>query len=103
MVNGGCWVCRLQSVLMEMARGQLTQCCLSIEHTKLDKQMMEQSDRTLFHRNRVKTVTADTGGEPKSSDQSLSDVGPKKPMALEKAGISDLVSGFHELRYLLLQ
>lgn len=65
MVNGGCWVRRLQSVLMEMARGQLTQCCLSIEHTKLDKQMMEQSDRTLFHRNRVKTVTADMGESPR--------------------------------------
>lgn len=64
MVNGGCWVCRLWSVLMEMARGQLTQCCLSIEHNKFDKQMMEQSDRTLFHRNRVKIVTADTGAEP---------------------------------------
>ena len=35
MVNVGCWVPRLSSVLMEMAWGQLTQCCQSTKHGNL--------------------------------------------------------------------
>lgn len=48
---------------------------------------MEQSDRILFHRNRVRTVNTDIGREPPGSKLSLAQMGWKTPKALEELGI----------------
>jgi len=55
-----------------------------------DKQMLEQSDRTLFHRNRVHTVNIETGRGPEGSKLSFTHTRSKMPKASEELGISDL-------------